>query len=596
MAVRRHGEWIAGSVTAAALAGALGCAVAGCAPERLAPDADEPVDEQARAPIDYEQPIYGIQFYGDNPPAEATLKNGQPMWSVELLYTQDWANSDAAAERRKLEDIRNRGFEVILRLDYDRTFCVPPNQDWDARWAYATTAGQIAAQMADVVDVYVIGNEMTTQAAPEVRDPVWYACVYHGCAPDSAWDHIHANDPTATVLAGPLSPWPYFIDQIGMDNVAWLDTVMSSVTQASDGPAIDGYALHAYSAPDNASDAGTPIEDPRSGDVTGIQAIRPFLEEIYARHRASVPVHITETNTFWMASGFADGSYRDDWVKEAFQAVHEWNRANDLKVLSLDWYVYSHLGITDPGSDIFGNALMRTDNPRLNRAREDFSWVTSHADYRPGAPGGALRFQAENYTNDAPWSTRPGLEGVDYHDTDNANQGGGYRSGPTDQPQVDITVLPDWSGFAVGWIAPGEWLRYRTLSGGRTVRLAARYARGTGGSAAMSLRVDGALVTTLSLPDTGGWDQYKGVSASTTFWLPEGSHELKIETSTGSFNLDWFSLTPADQCPCDLVSGGDNFCSYPASTPGCAMTSAGGYCTGAVDWGRGWAEYDAACR
>ncbi|MEZ4237459.1 MAG: DUF5010 C-terminal domain-containing protein [Myxococcota bacterium] len=572
-------------------------ALAACGPERLSPDADTGDGDQLRPLVaaDYDYPVYGIHFYGDDPPAEATIQNGQPMWSVELLYTQDWARSDWGRERAKLQSIRDKGFRVILRLDYDRTFTVPPNPDWNARWAYATTAGQIAATMADIVDVYVIGNEMTTQAPAEVRDPVWYACVYHGCAPDSAWEHIHANDATAQVLMGPLSPWPYHMDQIGMDNVDWLSTVMDHVEQGPAGPAIDGYALHAYSSTDQADDPGTPIEDPRTGDVTGMQAVRPFLERIYARHRASVPIHITESNTYWMASGFAADSYRDDWVKEAFQAVDEWNGSNDLKILSLDWYVYSHLGITDPASDIWGNAMMRTDNPRLNRAREDFSWVTSHADYRPGAPGGELRFQAENFTNDAAWSTKQGLEGVDFHDTDAANLGGQYRNGPGDAPQVDIARLPDWSGFAVGWIAPGEWLRYKMLAGGRMVRLAARYARGTPGSASLTLRVDGAAVTTLSLPDTGGWDAYTGTAASGAFWLPEGAHELRIETPTGGFNLDWFSLVPDGQCACGLVSGGNNFCSYPAGTPGCGMTQPGGYCTGAADWGRGWAEYAAAC-
>ena len=56
---------------------------------------------------------------------------------------------------------------------------------------------------------------------------------------------------------------------------------------------------------------------------------------------------------------------------------------------------------------------------------------------------------------------------------------------------------------------------------------------------------------------------------------------------------------PAASCPCGTV---DNFCAYPPNTPGCPMTSAGGYCdphgTGSyseADWVRGWNEHKKQC-
>jgi hypothetical protein len=231
----------------------LALLLAACEPQRIAPPEESP-DLGRLSDADYGHPIYGIQFYGDDPPAEATIQNGQPMWSVEVEYTTDWARANHQAEHDKLKSIRDKGFQVLLRLDYDRVDTIAPNGDWDARWAYGDVAGQIAATVGDVVDWYIVGNEMTTQSAPEVRDAGWYACVYNGCDGNSVYDRIHANDPVAKVLVGPLSTWPYHIDQIGMDNVDWLSDVMESVDQASDGrPQIDGYALHAYSGPDTAA-------------------------------------------------------------------------------------------------------------------------------------------------------------------------------------------------------------------------------------------------------------------------------------------------------------------------------------------------------
>src|SRR5947209_20107581 len=46
-----------------------------------------------------------------------------------------------------------------------------------------------------------------------------------------------------------------------------------------------------------------------------------------------------------------------------------------------------------------------------------------------------------------------GGEGVAFHDLDAINHGGVYRNAA-----VDIVNTP--SGYAVGWTAAGEWLRY----------------------------------------------------------------------------------------------------------------------------------------
>lgn len=400
--------------------------------------------------------IYGIHFYGDSPAAESTVKNGKGMYSLEMLYTQSWRAMNTTQrnnELTKLTNIKNKGFRIILRLDYSVTQTVPPLNNWDARYYFAEDCGSIANKMAAVVDLYVIGNEITT--APmcvNCRDAIWYSKVFNGHDGNCAYDKIKANDATATVMMGALATaWPLYIAEINGNNVDWLRTVQNSVDQNAGVPVIDGYALHAYSGKEYYNDNTSPTEDPRFSDITGICSFIHFLKKIHEKHGANVPVHITESNTYWFANGFASSSYCANWMKEAYQTIDEWNASADLKIDSLVWYVYSHLGITDPNSDIFGNALNGTDNGNLNTVRGDLSWVTANTNMIPGNPA-TLKFQAENFTNSAEWINDVGVNNTDYSDTDNANAGGFYRNGAVVQPHVDIGRLPDWSGFlSAGW-------------------------------------------------------------------------------------------------------------------------------------------------
>jgi murein DD-endopeptidase MepM/ murein hydrolase activator NlpD len=60
---------------------------------------------------------------------------------------------------------------------------------------------------------------------------------------------------------------------------------------------------------------------------------------------------------------------------------------------------------------------------------------------------------------------------------------------------------------------------------------------------------------------------------------------------------------PGPSCPCPTSPGFDNYCGHPPNTPGCPMTSPGGYCDpngdggyADGDWGRGFNEFQAQCR
>lgn len=113
--------------------------------------------------------------------------------------------------------------------------------------------------------------------------------------------------------------------------------------------------------------------------------------------------------------------------------------------------------------------------------------------------------EAEHYDEGAP--------GVAYHDVDPQNQGVAYRG----ETQVDIEKRPDASnGHGIGWVREGEWVLYTV-----EVKAAGAYAleipvasNKAGGT--FHIEIDGADVSgPISIPDTGGWDKLKTVTAKT---------------------------------------------------------------------------------
>jgi hypothetical protein len=509
-------------------------AVSGCAALPTDDDADLDDLEDQESPISAQgsYPIYGIHFYGSG--AENTIKNGRGMWSVELIYTKHYTNP--SAERSKLQNIKNKGFKIILRLDYDYANTVPNNGDWNGRWEFADTAGKIATDLGDLVDVFVIGNEINPAAGNPTQD--WYTVVFNGQDSNCVYDRIKAARPGTKVSIFAPGGWA------GDNNLAYWQYVVDHVDKGPDGlPAIDAFAFHSYSGA--STDSNKTVEDPRYADKNNFHSFTKYARRVYQTFGASRPIYITETNNQWFYGAWATDQqysqdvYRNDWVKEAFQAVDEWNQGNDLKVYALSWFVYQHQCTV--GCDQYENSLARTDNARLNRARQDYAWVTANANLIPGDPGSTLRFQAESYTNSDErngMGFTNGLEETDYHDTTAGNTGGAIRA-----EDVDIGVTPDYSTVFVGWTDPGEWLRYESLSGGNNYRLRVRFSRGAAGTGHVHVTVDGANVSgDVPLASTGNWDAYSVWTSGSTFYLPAGAHDVKLYFDSGAVNIDWFEL------------------------------------------------------
>ena len=150
--------------------------------------------------------------------------------------------------------------------------------------------------------------------------------------------------------------------------------------------------------------------------------------------------------------------------------------------------------------------------------------------------------QAENFDN--------GGEGIAYHDTTVANEGGAYRA-----TAVDLEAAGDTGGgFDVGWTHAGEWLAYTVTvaSAGKydlTARVASQAAGGTFHVAFAGVDKTGAL----TIPTTGAWQTYTNVTAP-SLDLAAGTYLMRIDVTgngpsgfAGNFNC--FNLTPSAAPP-----------------------------------------------
>ena len=140
------------------------------------------------------------------------------------------------------------------------------------------------------------------------------------------------------------------------------------------------------------------------------------------------------------------------------------------------------------------------------------------------------RVEAEQYTG--------------FSDTTQGNTGGALRN-----DNVDIEVTSDsGGGYNVGWIAPGEYLRYNVnVSTRGRYRITARVSSPVSGKS-FRLKINGQnLGSSIAVPNSGGWQSWRSQSIEVV--LDAGVQELETYFDSGEFNfnyLDFEYLGPDD--------------------------------------------------
>jgi hypothetical protein len=157
-----------------------------------------------------------------------------------------------------------------------------------------------------------------------------------------------------------------------------------------------------------------------------------------------------------------------------------------------------------------------------------------------------------------------GGEGIAYHDTTTGNTGGQYRS--TD---VDVQASSE-GGYAIGWIATGEWLNYTVsvgVAGNYTASLRIA-APASGGSLHIGFNGPSSVWKTVAIPATGGWQTWTNVTVPVT--LGAGTQQLTLRFDVPGFNISSIAVTGAGgtTTPPPTTSGLTPFSGTPAAIPG----------------------------
>ncbi len=149
------------------------------------------------------------------------------------------------------------------------------------------------------------------------------------------------------------------------------------------------------------------------------------------------------------------------------------------------------------------------------------------------------KIQAEDFDN--------GGEGLSYHDTDATNNGGAYRT----NVGVDLYSCSGCgNNTTVGVTYAGEWLAYQVRSSQPATYSVAFATSSAGGGGIFHLEDEHGINLTgsMTVPNTGDWNHYLGVTSSSSFRLGSGLHRLKLvmdsNGATGFVgNFDSFSVT-----------------------------------------------------
>ncbi|WP_158233400.1 Ig-like domain-containing protein [Reichenbachiella sp. 5M10] len=141
-----------------------------------------------------------------------------------------------------------------------------------------------------------------------------------------------------------------------------------------------------------------------------------------------------------------------------------------------------------------------------------------------------------------------GGEGIAYHDTNAANEGGQYRT----SEGVDVEVASG-GGYNIGWTSAGEWLEYTVdvQSAGTydfEFRVASINAGGT-----FHVEFGGADVTgTVTSANTGAWQTWTSVYANDVT-LSAGQQIMRIALDNPNHNLDKVIITSAGSGTVDVT-------------------------------------------
>jgi beta-glucosidase len=188
----------------------------------------------------------------------------------------------------------------------------------------------------------------------------------------------------------------------------------------------------------------------------------------------------------------------------------------------------------------------RSSSPAAGYALNEFEvYSPPQKPFGGSVPVLPARIEAENFDT--------GGENVAYHKSTVGNPGGVYRT--NDDVGIEPATDTD-GGYLVAWINTGDWLEYtvNVPDPSAIYRVSVRVAS-PDGEGKLRVRLDGAVLGTVTVPKTGGWQNWQTIA------LPNvpivggiGSRALRLEVLEGGFNLNWIQLDRVQVCSTNNIA------------------------------------------
>ncbi len=282
------------------------------------------------APDSLPRTLAGVHFAGPDVSAADIFGGGPEMtaWAAELAYTSDAKWERLTAQR--LMGAHERGFRIILRIDYAPHQHIPPIDNRGALRQYVRSFVRLHERTGRWVKYFVVGNEgnideagdgpsrrTECEAGRERCEPLAHALAYR------AVRQALRAETDAYVLVGAASPGTDAHAARWMDGTEYLSAVLNNLHPSE----VDGIALHAY-APEAGSDPGLTEQALAHFTSTLNQQIEAVREAGYL----STPLFITEMNQ--------QANPDPAFVRAAYRWIDDHNRRSRQDIVAACWFVY----------------------------------------------------------------------------------------------------------------------------------------------------------------------------------------------------------------------------------------------------------------
>jgi hypothetical protein len=178
------------------------------------------------------------------------------------------------------------------------------------------------------------------------------------------------------------------------------------------------------------------------------------------------------------------------------------------------------------------------------------SWVTFTRYYELTEGSQTLRLEALGDSFNINWLTFNATDAVDCELSSAITIEAETFTNSIQLPDGEVGIQAtedEGGGLNVGWIDAGDWMEYEievVEAGNYSVSY--RMASQSGSSSGVNLLVDGNLVDSVLVPNTGGWQNWQ-TAVGGNISLEAGDYIVRFEAPGGGLNLNWIKLMPTDE-------------------------------------------------